>query len=66
MWYIIVILSVICIAFSVWVRGYYKKQEKSKRVTKDRPPFRTEDVLEEYGKPMKDKEQTTVDFEDAD
>jgi len=65
MWYIIVILSVICIAFSIWVRSYYKKQQKSKAGAKDRPPFRTEDVLEEYGKPLKDKEQPTVDFDDA-
>ena len=66
MWYIIVILSVICVAFSIWVRAYYKKQEKSNLGAKDRSAFRTEDVLEEYSKPMKDKEQTAVDFEDAD
>ena len=65
MWYILVILSVLCVGFSIWVRKYHKKHEKSKPVVKDKPPFRTEDVLEEYGKPMKDKDQPTVDLDDA-
>ena len=62
MWYIVVIiLSVIFIGFFIWAAIDYKKRDKKP----GRPSFRTEDVLEGYGKPMKDKEEAVVDFDDA-
>lgn len=65
MWYAVIILSVICVGFFMWVRADYKKQKREVGKKKEKPSFRTEDVLEEYGKPMKDKEHTAVDFDDA-
>ena len=65
MWYLIIILSFICVGFFMWVRADYKKKKRELNKSKNRPPFRTEDVLEEYGKPLKDKDQQSVDFDDA-
>jgi hypothetical protein len=66
MWYIVIsILSVVLVAFFIWARADYKKQKRKIEKTKDKPHFRTEDSLEEYGKPMKDGESNPVDFEDA-
>ena len=66
MWYIaIVILSVILAVFFIWARADYKKQKSKTDETKEKPSFRTEDVLEEYGKPMKNGEQNPVNFDDA-
>ena len=65
MWYVIIILSVICVGFFMWARADYAKRKKESDKSKDKPSFRTEDVLEEYGKPMKDNDQTSVDFDDA-
>lgn len=65
MWYaVIIILSVVCIALFVWIKKDYEKQ-KRKLDKEDKPHFRTEDVLEEYGKPMKDEDSNPVDFDDA-
>ena len=66
MWYaVIIILSVVCVALFIWVKEDYKKQRKKLNKEEDKPHFRTEDVLEEYGKPMKDKDHNPVDFDDA-
>lgn len=64
MCYVIIVLSVICVAFIVWAGANHKKR-KSKPPKKEKPPFRTEETLEEYGKPMKDQAQSPVDFDDA-
>ena len=66
MWYlIIVVLSIILIAFFLWARADYRKQKRKIDKAEGKPSFRTEDVLEEYGKPMRDKENNPVDFDDA-
>ena len=66
MWYvIIVILSIALAGFFIWARTSYKGQKKEINKTKDKPVFRTKDVLEGYGKPMKDNECNPVDFDDA-
>jgi hypothetical protein len=62
---VIIILSVILAGFFIWARADYKKQERKIDKTKEKPPFRTEDVLEEYGKPMRDQEYNPVDFDDT-
>ena len=65
MWYIIIVLSVICAGLFIWVSACYKSEKRKLNEKQEKPPFRTKDVLEEYGKPMKDDEQQAVDFDDA-
>ena len=66
MWYVVIILSVICAGFFIWISANHKSGKRKLNEKKEKPPFRTKEVLEEYGKPMKDDEQQTVDFDDAD
>ena len=62
MWYLIIIISVIWIGVFIWARMDYKKRRVVNNKSKDKPAFRSEEDLEEYGKPMEPK---PVDFEDA-
>ena len=60
--YIIMLVSVLCVAVFAWagMKNRKKKLQEDKKKTK--PPFRTEETLPEYGKPM---EPPAVDFDDA-
>lgn len=60
--YVLTVISIICIAFFVWVVVDGKKRKKKGSQGKDKPLFRTEGDLEEYGKPMN---PPSVDFDDA-
>ena len=64
MWYFIIVVSAIFLGLFIWVYGDYKKQKKEPG-KEEKSTFRTEDDLEEYGKPLKDEESKTVDFDDA-
>jgi uncharacterized lipoprotein YddW (UPF0748 family) len=55
----LIIISIVWVGFFL-LAGWRKKNGK-----KNKPTFRTEEDLDEYGKPMKDDHQSTVDFEDA-
>lgn len=63
MCYFIVLLSVVLAGLFIWASIDYRKQKKLNN--KEKPPFRTEEDLEEYGKPLKDEESKVVDFDDA-
>lgn len=65
MWYFVIIISVILIGFFIWMNMDYRKQKKLSEKKHDKQPFRTEEDLDEYGKKMKDGEETVVDFDDA-
>jgi len=62
----LIIVSAICVIFFIWARIDYKRRKREVGKKKDKPPFRTEEVLEEYAKPMEDEHQASVDFDDAD
>ena len=62
MWYFIII-AVIIVGFFTWTSINSRNKEKRKR--EDKPPFRSEEDLEEYNKPMKDQDYNPVDFDDA-
>lgn len=61
--YFIIILSVVFIGFIILSSRYCRKKENTKKTEK--PSFRSDKDLEEYGKPMEDGEQNVVDFDDA-
>lgn len=66
MWYIIVIVvSIIWVGFFVWVRMDYKRRKAESVKKKARPPFRSEEGLEGYEKPLEDCHSPTIDFDDA-
>ena len=58
MLYFVVTIIAIWILFVIWLM--LKKKKKPKKG--ERPLFRTEDDLEEYGKPL---DKHPVDFDDA-
>ena len=66
MWLAIIIFAVIWIGFLAWITIEYKRRRKESNKKKTRPPFRTEEDLDEYAKPMKDEHQSGIDFDDAD
>ena len=63
MWYFIIGAVVVCVGFFIW-SGIEDRKRKKKQKNKHekKPLFRTEDDLEEYGKPMTPH---PVDFDDA-
>lgn len=65
MFYVVIILSIACAVFFVWAARDYRKRKRELDEKKDKPPFRSEEDLEEYGKPMKDEDYNPVDFDDA-
>ncbi|MDD5136005.1 MAG: hypothetical protein PHN63_01500 [Candidatus Omnitrophica bacterium] len=65
MWTFIILVSVIWVGFFVWARIDSKKRQKENIKKTAKPAFRTEEDLDEYGKPMKDEHQSPVDFDDA-
>ena len=65
MWTLIIIISAIWIGFFIVARIYSKRRQKEYNKKKDKPSFRTEEDLDEYGKPMDDAHKGHVDFEDA-
>ena len=62
--YFIIIILLILAGFFIWIAMDSKKKNKEDG-KKDRPPFRSEQDLEEYGKKMEDTEYNPVDFDDA-
>lgn len=65
MWTFVIIISIICAVFFLWASMDYKKRKSENNKCRTRPRFRTERDLEEYGKPMKDEDQSSVDLDDA-
>ncbi|MDD3905225.1 MAG: hypothetical protein PHS46_01695 [Candidatus Omnitrophica bacterium] len=65
MWKILVIISVIWVGFFIWAKIDYKRRTSENNKKKNKPPFRTENDLKEYGKPMQDEHSNKVDFDDA-
>lgn len=64
MWTLLIIVSVICIGFFVWSGiDYKRRKEKNNKAFK--PPFRSEQDVQEYAKPMKGDDQSSVDLDDA-
>ena len=64
MWSIIIV-AVVCVLFFMWARMDYKKKKAGRGNKAEKPPFRTEDDLKSYEKPMHDKEHSTIDLDDA-
>lgn len=52
MWYFIIIASILYTGFFIWATVDYKKSEKKIEKEEDKSVCRSEDSLEEYGKPM--------------
>jgi len=61
MMYFIIVLAAGCGLFFIWAGMESKRRKKKEDKGKDGPLFRTEEDLEEYGKPM---EPPAVDFDD--
>ena len=62
MLYLIILITLVCIGFFVWAGSISKEQKKKQNKKNDKPLFRTEEDLEEYGKSM---DSHPVDFDDA-
>lgn len=62
---VVIIVGIACIGFFIWARMDYKKKKARRENRADKPPFRTEDDLNGYEKPLKDKDHSTVDMDDA-
>ena len=62
MLYLIVLIALVCIGFFTWTSVKDKEQKKNQNKKNDKPLFRTEEDIEEYGKPM---DSHPVDFDDA-
>ena len=60
--YFIAIVSIVWVGFFL-LTNTRKRRKNNKH--KDKPPFRTEKDLQEYGKPMEDEHQPLIDFDDA-
>lgn len=62
MWYFVIIVSIVCVGFFIWSGIEDRKRKKQQNKREEKPLFRTEDDLEEYGKPMSPH---PIDFDDA-
>ena len=62
---LVIIVAVICVVFFVWARMDYKKKKAGRGNRAYKPPFRTEDDLKSYEKPLNDKDHSTIDLDDA-
>ena len=66
MLYFVIIVAVVLAGVFMAANIYYKKRDRERAKKEEKPPFRTEADLEEYGKPMKDGDYPpTVNFDDA-
>ena len=65
MWAFAAIVTILWVGLIVWLRRDLKTRKKESEKKKYKPPFRTEEDLEEYAKPMDDKHEPHVDFDDA-
>ena len=62
MWYGVIVVTVILIVYFVWANRESKRSiEKQQKKNKEKPLVRTEEDLEEYGKPL---DSHPVDFND--
>ncbi len=66
MLYLVIAFSVACVIFFMWTGSQARKREDKAGDAGKKKTFRSEEDLEEYGKPLKDgKNSPDVDFEDA-
>jgi hypothetical protein len=65
MWSLIIIIVAACVLFFAWSRIDYKRKKAERGNRVDKPLFRTDDDVQEYAKPMKDPEHSSVDLDDA-
>lgn len=65
MWTIVFVIAILWVVLIVWLRSDIKRRRKETEKRSNKPTFRTEEDLEEYGKPMDDKHEPHVDFDDA-
>lgn len=62
MWYVVMVLSLVCIGFFMWANREDRRRKKKQDKRGEKPLFRSEDDLEEYAKSM---DPHPVDFDDA-
>ncbi len=65
MWIFIAVISVLWIGFFIWACTDSAKRRKERNGKNSGPAFRTEEDLDEYGKPMSDEHHSKIDFDDA-
>jgi len=65
MWTVVIILSVLCVAYFSWARIDSKRRKAEAEKHRTKPTFRTEDDVNEYAKPMADEHQSKAKFEDT-
>ena len=63
--YFIILIFIIFIAIFMWMRKDYRKQRKDHKAGEEKPAFRTDKDLQEYGKKMKDGEEDIMDLHDS-
>jgi hypothetical protein len=64
MWYLIGIAAVVLTGFLLYAGAKRHKRDSDNARSEDNPPFRTEEDLNSYSKPMDDS-HSHVDFDDA-
>lgn len=64
MWYLAGILAIVLVGFFLYTSVKKNRQDAGKTKMEDKPPFRTEEKLSSYNKPM-DDQHSHVDFDDA-
>ncbi len=64
MWYLIGVVAIVLIGFFLYANTRKSKQGAKSAKIGDNPPFRTEEKLDSYNKPM-DDQHLHVDFDDA-
>lgn len=64
MWYLIGIVAIVLVGFFVYASIKKHKQSINNSKKADKPPFRTEEELNTYNKPLDDK-HSHVDFDDG-
>lgn len=64
MWYLAGVVAIALVGFFLYASAKKSKQDAEKAKTGDKPPFRTEEKLSSYNKPM-DDQHSHVDFDDA-
>jgi hypothetical protein len=64
MWYLIGVVAIVLAGFFLYASVKKNKQDAEKAKAANKPPFRTEEKLNSYNKPM-DDQHSHVDFDDA-
>ncbi|MCX5678481.1 MAG: hypothetical protein NTY76_05165 [Candidatus Omnitrophica bacterium] len=64
MWYLIGVIAIALVGFFLYANAKKNKRDAEKAKAGDKPPFRTEEKLSSYNKPM-DNQHSHVDFDDA-